>query len=99
MGIFAVISTALKSVREKIANKLVEYFLEKSKWKDLVDPSERRDDLQHQDDFSIIRRQFVDDFGMTWKQATEFAHHTLTLDKSEMFDDVYDIVKDFGAYE
>lgn len=36
---------------------------------------------------------------MTWKQATEFASHTLKLEKAEMFNDVYDIVKDFGAYE
>ena len=74
-------------------------FLEKSKWKHLVDPTERRDDLTHQDNFSLIRRQFVDDFGMTWQQATEFAHHTLQLTEAEMYDDVYDIVKDFGAYE
>ena len=77
----------------------MEIAIGKSKWKHLVDPSERRDDLQHVSDFSKIRRQFVDDFGMTWKQATEFAQHTLTLTEAEMYDDVYDIVKDFGAYE
>lgn len=82
-----------------MANKLVEIAIGKSKWKHLVDPSERRDDLAHTSAFSQIRRQMVDDYGMTWKQATEFASHSIKLPEAERFDDVDEIIKDFGAYE
>jgi len=85
---------ALKSLREKIANKLVEYALPKSYWKDLVDPSERRDDLAHRDGFSNFRRRLVDDYGMDWQQATEFGRKSIELPESERFDDVNEIIKD-----
>ena len=44
-------------------------------------------------------RQCIDDFGMTRKQAQEFMSHSIKLPEAERFDDVDDIIKDFGAYE
>ena len=99
MGFTFWIKTQLKKVGRKIANKLVEYALEKSKWRHLVDPSERRDDPAHQDTFSRIRRRIVDDFGTTWKQATDLASESIKMDEGDRFDDINEIIKDEGAYD
>lgn len=71
----------------------------KSKWKHLVDPSERRDDLAHTDTFSRIRRRIVDDYGVPWDMATEIAHDQIKLPEEERYEGVNEIIKDEGAYD
>ncbi len=99
MGYIRIIKKGLKKLSKKVANWLVELSLPKSDWKHLVDPSERRDDLAHQDTFSKIRRRLVDEYGMTWKQSTEFASKSIKLPSEERFTDVDEIIKDEGAYD
>ena len=72
----------------------MELALPKSDWEHLVDPSERRDDLAHTDDFSNFRRRLVDDYGMDWQQATEFGRASLEMPESERFEDVNEIIND-----
>lgn len=77
---------------------MVEIAIGKSKWKHLVDPSERRDDLLHQTHFDKMCRRLVDDTGMTWKQSREFMSKSIALPEAERFDDVNAIIKEEGDY-
>lgn len=99
IGYIAIIKGALKALRKKVANKLVEIAIGKSRWAHLVDPSDRRDDLAHQDVWNRIVRRGVDDFGLTRKQSQELFSKSLKMKPEERFDDVNDIIKDEGLYD
>lgn len=98
MTILGKIFRALKKVRTKLANKLVQHYIPKSRWAHLVDASERKDDLGHQKRFDKMRRRGVDEFGLTWKQSTELFEKSLKLPEEERFSDVDAIIKDEGDY-